>query len=219
MISKSNQSIHTVFFSGQPGDRIAASSMFFWVTSTQSPRPFSGVLTNFWISISRYPYAPCLECLPTFTTKMTQFCRYIFHTWSIWDISSESKATRSKIVNSPLDSMQLETRRVMAWWRDGFVTEALLFTVVVTPPDPHWPGHFFWLIEPRSSQVYRSGAFFWAPVRTACQPTLEVNWQLPRHAPRATLWSHSSGVTVSRWSTWEVPWISMMRWISQIYEL
>jgi hypothetical protein len=81
---------------------------------------------------------------------MTQFCRYIFHTWSIWDISSESKATRSKMVNSPLDSMQLETRRVMAWWRDGFVTEALLFTVVVTPPDPHWPGHFFWLIEPRS---------------------------------------------------------------------
>ena len=27
-----------------------------------------------------------LEYLPTFTPKMAQLCRQIFHTWSIWDM-------------------------------------------------------------------------------------------------------------------------------------
>ena len=34
---------------------------------------------------SHSPDAPCMAYLPTFTPKMTQFCRKIFHTWSIWD--------------------------------------------------------------------------------------------------------------------------------------
>ena len=35
-----------------------------------------------------------MEYLPTFTLKITQFCRKIYHTWSMWDIYPDYMRTR-----------------------------------------------------------------------------------------------------------------------------
>ena len=57
-----------------------------WVNSM--PRPTRASVKTWCIVYghpSHSPDAPCMAYLPTFTPKMTQFCRKIFHTWSIWD--------------------------------------------------------------------------------------------------------------------------------------
>ena len=46
------------------------------------------------------PYAPCMEYLPTFALKITQLCRYLYHTWSRYGVEMVASHNSPGIVLS-----------------------------------------------------------------------------------------------------------------------
>ena len=72
---------------------VSDSDIYFWDLVT-----WSRWLEEPWKNLILIPYAPCMEYLPKVCPnilKITQFCRYIYHPWSMWD---HYKSTTNHIV-------------------------------------------------------------------------------------------------------------------------